>query len=93
MPSVPYQSAPTRRLSATKKLAEDVYVAEPASPWQRGTNENTNGSLRQYFPKRTNLSLHTPADLQRVEDRLNQRPRNILGWQTPAQVFFAGPRS
>jgi IS30 family transposase len=62
-----------------------VYFCDPRSPWQRPTNEHTNGMLRDYFPKGTDLSVHTAVDVARVQAELNARPRKILGWQSPAE--------
>jgi IS30 family transposase len=81
------EMAEHQRVSQT--LDMPVFFCQPHSPWQRPSNENTNGLLRDYFPKGTDLSKHTTADLKRVQDELNNRPRKCLGWRTPAEVFAA----
>ncbi len=70
-----------------------VYFCDPHSPWQRGTNENTNQLLRQYFPRKTNLSSYSQSQLDSIALRLNQRPRKTLGFETPATKLQANVAS
>lgn len=78
-----------RHLETTTAIGTKVFFCVGASPWQRGSNENANGLLRQYLPKSTDLSVHSPRDLARVENELNGRPRLILGDRAPAELFNA----
>ncbi len=73
----------------TKETGCRVYFCDPSSPWQRGTNENTNRLLRQYLPKAGDLNSYDQAALDAIADRLNNRPRAVLGWRTPAEAFAA----
>lgn len=71
----------------TAATGTPIYFCDAHSPWRRGTNENTNRLLRDYFPKRTDLSTHSPRRLTTVASELNQRPRRGLNWNTPHTVF------
>ena len=78
-----------RHLAITRSLGTPVFFCDSHSPWQRGSNENTNGLLRDYFPKGTDLSAHSPEHLLAVENELNNRPRIVLNDQSPAALFTA----
>lgn len=76
-----------RHTEITAATGTTVYFCDAHSPWQRGTNENTNRLLRDYFPKRTNLNIHSPQRIADVATELNQRPRRVLDWNTPESLF------
>ena len=76
-----------RHQTIAEALDADFFFADPYSSWQRGTNENTNGLVRQYFPKKTDFTTLSDADVQLVNDRLNNRPRKVLAFRTPNEVF------
>jgi IS30 family transposase len=78
-----------RHRTITRSLDALVYFCDSHSPWQRGSNENTNGLLRDYFPKGTDLSAHSAQHLLAVENELNNRPRRVLNDRAPAELFAA----
>ena len=75
----------------SERLGVTVYWPDPYSPEQRGTNENTNGLIREYFPKRTDIDNYTEQDVEHCQKQLNQRPRKVLNYETPYEVFFDKP--
>ncbi len=77
----------TRHAEISFATGLEIYFCDPAKPWQRGSNENTNGLLRQYFPKGTDLRLHSPDHLDFVSAQMNRRPRKTLGWDSPAETL------
>jgi IS30 family transposase len=79
----------TRHRRFTDSTGVPVFFCDARSPWQRGTNENTNGLLRQYLPKSTDLAVYSSAELQVIADEINNRPRRSLEWKTPVEVLAA----
>ncbi|UUF81206.1 IS30 family transposase (plasmid) [Xanthomonas oryzae pv. oryzae] len=75
----------------SERLGVTVYWPDPYSPEQRGTNENTNGLIREYFPKRTDIDNYTEQDVEHCQKQLKQRPRKVLNYETPYEVFFDKP--
>ena len=78
----------TKHQDLTDKLKVEVYFPDPHAPWQRGTNENTNGLLREYFPKGSDLTFIDEHTIQLWENKLNNRPRRCLNWKIPYEVFY-----
>ncbi|WP_373277716.1 IS30 family transposase [Curtobacterium ammoniigenes] len=83
------QGTMARHLDIAKGLGAPVFFCDSHSPWQRGSNENMKGLLRDYFPKGTDLAVHSPAHLLAAENEINRRPRNALADRTPAELFEA----
>ena len=81
-----------REFARYRELAErlntKVFFPDPHAPQQRGTNENTNGLIREYFPKNTDLDLQSDQEIETYIEQLNNRPRKVLGWKTPSEVFM-----
>lgn len=72
-----------------KELGVEFYFPEPHQPWQRGTNENTNGLLREYFPKKYDVTDLEAEEIQEKVDKLNKRPRKVLGYRTPYEIYYS----